>query len=169
MTRTDVMASSRPRKAGAASMRGRASSVLRGLSITAFLLMLALALAPGAALAAAPTTTGYTTTTPTTTGYGQTTPTPTTPTTPTTATKTTPSTGTLPSKESEKPTTSTPSAEPSPEKTSSTPTTATTAKSGTLPFTGFDLRWDIALGLLLLAAGFSIVVMQRRQRSDGGS
>lgn len=147
-------------------MRGRSSSVLRGLSVTSLLLMLALALAPGAALAAEPTTTGYTNTTPTTTGYGQTTPTPTTPT--TTTTKTTPATGTLPSKESEKPTTSTPSTEPSPEKTSSTPTT-TTAKSGTLPFTGFDLRWDIGLGLLLLAAGFSIVAMQRRQRRDSGS
>jgi hypothetical protein len=166
MTRTDVMASSRPRKAGAASMRGRSSSVLRGLSITSFLLMLALALAPGAAVAAEPTS-GYSTTTPppTTTGYSQT---PTTPTT-TTTTKTTPSTGTLPSKEAEKPTTSTPSTEPSPEKTSSTPTTTTAAKSGTLPFTGFDLRWDIGLGLLLLAAGFSIVVMQRRQRRDSGS
>ena len=146
-------------------MRGRSSSVLRGLSITSFLLMLALALAPGAAIAAEPTSpysaTPTTPTTPTTTGYSQT---PTTPTTP----KTTPATGTLPSKEAEKPTASTPSTEPSPEKTSTTPT-ATTAKSGTLPFTGFDLRWDIGIGLLLLGAGFSIVVMQRRQRRDSGS
>jgi cytoskeletal protein RodZ len=161
MTRTDVMASSRPRSAGAASTRRGPSSVLGELSLASFVVMLALALAPGAALAAEPTS-GYTTTTPPTTGT-----TPTTPAT-TTTTKTTPSTGTLPSKEAEKPTTSTPSTEPSPEKTSSTPTT-TTAKSGTLPFTGFDLRWDIGLGLLLIAAGFSIVVMQRRQRRDGGS
>jgi hypothetical protein len=165
MTRTDVMASSRPRRAGAGSIRGRSSNVLRGLSITSFLLMLALALAPGAAFAAEPTS-PYSTTPPppTTTGYSQT---PTTPAT-TTTTKTTPATGTLPSKESEKPTASTPSAETSPEKTSSTPT-ATTAKSGTLPFTGFDLRWDIGIGLLLLAAGFSIVAMQRRQHRDNGS
>jgi hypothetical protein len=129
------------------------------------LALLALALVPGVAAAAEPTTTGYTTTTPTTTGYSQTTPTTTTT---TTTTKTTPSTGTLPSKEAEKPTSTTPTSETAPAKTSTTPTT-TTPKSSTLPFTGFDLRWDIGLGLLLMLAGFSIVTLQRRQRRDGGS
>jgi hypothetical protein len=33
-----------------------------------------------------------------------------------------------------------------------------------LPFTGFDLRWDIGFGVVLLGAGFSILAMQRRQR-----
>jgi hypothetical protein len=156
MTRTDVMASSRPRKADAASIRRGSSGALRGFVIVP-LVLLALALVPGVAVAAEPTT-GYTTTTPTTTGYSQTTPT-------TTTKTTTPSTGTLPSKEAEKPTSTTPVAESAPAKTSTTPT----PKASTLPFTGFDLRWDLGLGLLLMLAGFSIVTVQRRQRRDGGS
>jgi hypothetical protein len=161
MTRTDVMASSRPRNAHAASTRGRSSRVLRGLSTIPLVLLLTLAFAPGVAAAEETANYGTPPTTPTTTPTTPTTPA----TTPTTA-ATTPSTGTLPSKEAEKPATTTPSTEPSPEKTSSTPTTTSPAKSSTLPFTGFDLRWDIGLGLLLLAAGFSIVAMQRRQRRD---
>ncbi len=150
MTRTDVMALSRPRTAGAAPMRKGASSVLRGLSILPLVLALALALAPGAALAAEPTS-GYGTTSTATTptsGYSTTTPTPT----------TTPSKGVAPSKEeAEKPkTTTTPASEVAP------------AKPSTLPFTGFDLRWDIGFGLLLMVAGLSIVVVQRRHRRDGG-
>jgi len=122
-------------------------------------LLLALAvLLPSTAVAAEPGTSGY--------GYGSqepnkpstpTTPAATTPATTTPATTTTPKTGTLPSKESEKPTT--PTSETEPEKTSSTPT-----KASTLPFTGFDLRWDIGFGVVLLGAGFSILAMQRRQR-----
>jgi len=169
MTRTDVMASSRPLTAGAALNRRRSSRLLHGLAMLPVLLALTLALAPGVAAAAEPTsgyTTPSTTTTSTepTTGY-------TTPSTTTTAkteikpsttpTKTTPSTGTLPSKESEEPKT-TPASEPAASNTSTTP------KSSTLPFTGFDLRWDIGFGLLLLVAGFSIVAIQRRQRRDGG-
>jgi hypothetical protein len=52
---------------------------------------------------------------------------------------------------------------------SSAPTTTTSpAKAGSLPFTGFDLRWTVGGGLLLVCAGGSIMVMQRRQRRDSG-
>jgi cytoskeletal protein RodZ len=162
MTRTDVMASSRPRTAGAASMRKGSSRILRRLSILPLLALLALALIPGAALAAEPTS-GYGTTSTSTTptsGYSTTTPAPT-----TTPTTTTPSKGVAPSKEAEKPTSTTPASETAPAKTSTTPTSE---KAGTLPFTGFDLRWDIGFGLLLMLAGFSIVLVQRRQRRDSG-
>jgi uncharacterized surface anchored protein len=103
-------------------------------------------------------------------GYNQKPNTPTTPATPaaptTPATSPTPSTGTSPSKESTTPSTGTsPSKEAAPATTSSTPTTKAT-KASTLPFTGLDLRWTIAVGLLLMGAGFSIVVLQRRQRRD---
>jgi len=86
-----------------------------------------------------------------TSGYNQT------PNTPTTTT-TTPSTGTSPEKETKTPTS---------EKTSTTPTTET-AKTGTLPFTGFDLRWSLGFGLVLMGAGFAIVAVQRRQRRQDG-
>jgi hypothetical protein len=160
MTRTDVMASSRPRNLGAAPSGTGSSTVVRGLRALPIALLLALAvLLPSTAVAAEPGTSGY--------GYGQepnkpstsTTPATTTPAT-TPATTTSPKTGTLPSKESEKPTT--PTSETEPEKTSTTPT-----KASTLPFTGFDLRWDIGFGVVLLGAGFSILAMQRRQRRHG--
>jgi hypothetical protein len=141
MTRTDVMASSRPQTAAAAPMRDGASAIWRRVSILA-LVLLALALVPAAALAAEPTS-----------GYG---------TTPTTTTNTTPSKGVEPSKEAEKPAATTPANEPAP--TSS----AAPEKASTLPFTGFDLRWDIGFGLLLTIAGFSIVLLQRRQRRERG-
>jgi cytoskeletal protein RodZ len=160
MTRTDVMASSRPRTAGAAPMRKGSSRIMRRLSILPLLALLALALVPGAAVAAEPTS-GYGTTSTSTTptsGYGTTTPTPTT-------TTTTPSKGVAPSKEAEKPSSTTPASETAPAKTSTTPTSE---KASTLPFTGFDLRWDIGFGLLLMLAGFSIVLVQRRQRRDSG-
>jgi len=67
-----------------------------------------------------------------------------------TVSKTTPSKAVEPSKEAEKPKEVAPTSE----------------KATSLPFTGFDLRWDIGLGLLLIAAGVSIVVLQRRQRRD---
>ncbi|MGO9320512.1 MAG: hypothetical protein ACLQBY_06895 [Solirubrobacteraceae bacterium] len=134
-------------------------SILRGISILPVVLLLALALVPGVAVAAEPTS-GYTTTTTTTSGYGSTPNKPST----TTTSKTTPATGTLPSKEAEKPTSTTPATEPAAAKTSTTPS----PKSSTLPFTGFDLRWDIGFGLLLTVAGFSIVAVQRRQRRHGG-
>ena len=98
MTRTDVVASSRPQKAGAAP-RGRdrpahcaGSSVLP----VAFALTMALVL-PAAALAAEEPLSGYTTTT-TTTTTPTTTPTTTATTTPAPTTTPTPTTGTSPSK-----------------------------------------------------------------------
>jgi ABC-type glycerol-3-phosphate transport system substrate-binding protein len=40
------------------------------------------------------------------------------------------------------------------------------AASTTLPFTGFDLRWTVGIGLLLVFAGGSIMVMQRRRHDS---
>jgi len=117
------------------------SSISRGLSALSVVALLALALLlPGTALAAEPTA-----------GYNQE------PNKPKT-TSTTPTTGTSPSKEAAKPT---PSSEPAPASTS-------TPKASTLPFTGFDLTWDIGFGLLLMGAGCSILAMLRRQRRHGG-
>jgi hypothetical protein len=110
----------------------------------------------------------------TTTGYQQT-PTPpnTTTTVTTTAANTTtgyqqtpvkPASGTGPSKE-----TATPTNSASPAKTT-TPSSSTTTHSAnsTLPFTGLDLRWIVGAGALLLAAGLSIRMVQRRERHDLG-
>ena len=134
MTRTDVMASSRPGTAGAAPMRGGSSRVRRGLLVLPVLLLMAFALAtPGAAVAAGTSTTE--------TGYNQ--------------KPNEPKEGTSPSKETTAPTTK---SEPA--------TTAAPEKASTLPFTGLDLRWTLAAGLLLMGAGFSIVLVQRR-RTDG--
>ncbi len=85
--------------------------------------------------------------------------------TPTPSTSTpTPSTGTSPEKTEKE--SSTPTKTTAPETTSTTPTTEPTAKkASTLPFTGFDLRWTIAGGVLLMAMGFSIVTAQRRRGS----
>jgi hypothetical protein len=142
MTRTDVMASSRPgTPVGAARIRSGSSGVWRGLAIAA--VAMAVALVPSVAIATSEPTAGYKSTP--------------------TVSKTTPSSGVAPAKE-EKPTTSTPAKETAPATTSSTPTSS--EKASTLPFTGFDLRWDIGLGLLLIAAGVSIVVLQRRQRRE---
>jgi hypothetical protein len=149
MTRTNVMASSRPQVAALATTRSRSSRARRRLVILP--VVLALGLAPVApALAASPTT-----------GYAE----------PGAKTPTTPKSGTSPSKSTKTPTTptTTPSKAVEPATTSTTPTTATEpAKASTLPFTGFDLRWTVAGGLLLIAAGGSIMVMQRRGRRDGG-
>lgn len=139
MTRTGVMASSRPHKDGAVSLDVMSAGMLRRLSTISAVLLLALALLlPASALAAAEPTSNYGST----------------PTTPTTTSKS----GTAPSKEASEPS-----------KTTAPATTGTTspetAKS-TLPFTGFDLRWSLAIGVLLIAGGFTIVAMQRRQRSD---
>ncbi len=46
-------------------------------------------------------------------------------------------------------------------------TTPVPAKQSSLPFTGFDLRWTVGFGLLLMGAGGWIIVAQRRQRRDG--
>ena len=152
MSRTDVMASIRPQEAGTAPMRRVSSRALRRLLILPFALLVAMALA-APALAAEGTT-----------GYNQT---PSTPkTTPSTTTTTTPtsSTGTSPLKEKSEPTKAT-----TPSTTSKAPTTTTApAKTSTLPFTGFDLRWSVAIGLLLIGAGFSIVMVQRRNQRESG-
>jgi hypothetical protein len=148
MTRTDVVASSRPQKAGAAPMRKGSSSAMRRLLVlpVAFALTMALVL-PATALAAEGLS-----------GYNNK------PT--TTSTTPTPTTGTSPSKESSTPTKTT-----APEATKSEPTTSTeptAKKASTLPFTGFDLRWTVGGGVLLIAMGFSLVMAQRRQRRDPG-
>jgi hypothetical protein len=140
MTRTNVMASGRPQAADAAPMRRGSPSVLRRLSALPIVLLLAIALAvPATALAAS-----------TTTGYNQTPPQP------------TPNSGTSPSKATKTPTT--PAKTVSPATASSTPSATKPAKASTLPFTGFDLRWTVGAGLLLVCAGGSIMVMARRRR-----
>jgi hypothetical protein len=143
MTRTDVMASSRPRTPGTSRAIGRSSTVRALVALPVILLMALAAFTPGMALAAG--------TTNSTSEYGTPPPTPST-------TKSTPATGTSPSKEEGTPATTTPKeAEPT---TSSAPEKEA---AKTLPFTGFDLRWSFGIGLLLIAAGFSIVVAQRRR------
>jgi hypothetical protein len=139
MTRTDVVASSRPQAVGAASMRMGSPRALRRLLVLPFALLLALALvAPTTALAATASKE---------TNYSQTAP--------------EPKSGTSPSKEA-----TTPAKAVAPSTASSVPTTES---SKTLPFTGFDLRWTVGIGLLLMGVGFSIVTVQRRQRRDSGS
>ncbi len=151
MTRTDVMASSRPRTPDAARKTRRKLVSLPILLLTALALV-----APGSALAAETTPTS---------GYNQEPnkpPTTTTTTTPTTTptTTTTPSTGTSPSKEEGTPATT---AEKTPAPTESSPAKE---EAKTLPFTGFDLRWSFAIGLALMIAGFSIVGLQRRRSNE---
>jgi hypothetical protein len=159
MTRTDVMASSRPWTEGATRMGSGSARLLRRLAvIPAALLALAL-FGPGTVLAAEgtsgysqepgkPTTTTTTTTTPTTT--------------PTTTTS--PTGTTSPSKETSEPTKAEAS---SPTPTSSSSPEESKAKASTLPFTGLDLRWSVGIGILLMGAGLSIVGFQRRQRHAG--
>ncbi|HUB73122.1 MAG TPA: hypothetical protein VL979_03675 [Solirubrobacteraceae bacterium] len=70
-----------------------------------------------------------------------------------------PKSGVAPSKESEAPAKE---AEPT---SSAAPTSE---KASTLPFTGFDLRWEIAFGVAMVIAGGSIVAVQRRHRRQDG-
>jgi hypothetical protein len=154
MTQTDSLVSSGPQTAGAASLSGEtfdsprrahASRVARRglLALPAVALALAVPAAPALAQ------TG-------TSGYNQKPPTPT--------TTSTPKSGTAPSKETTAPkaateptkTTTTPTTTPT------TPTTSTSPSQSTLPFTGLNLTWVLAAGLLLLAGGLSIRVIQRR-------
>jgi hypothetical protein len=147
MTRTESVVSSRPKAGPAASRNHTISSGLRRMSRRGALIvpiLLALMAPAAPALAAAPTS-----------GYTQE------PNAPTT----TPKSGTAPSKSSSKP--STGSAAPSTSSSAPTTTTATPSNS-TLPFTGLDLRWIVGGGLLLLAAGLSIRLTQRRQRGGIG-
>jgi hypothetical protein len=144
MTRTDVVASSRPQTADAAPIRKGSIFGSRRLVALPLALLLGLALTvPTAALAAGSTSKEN--------GYSQSVPTP------------KPATGTSPSKEK-----STPAKSVAPATTSTAPTTES-AKAQTLPFTGLDLRWTVGIGVLLMAAGFSIVTVQRRHhRNTGG-
>ena len=140
MTRTDVMASSRPRTAGASRTRIGSARTAGGLvTLVAVLLMTFALVLPSGALAAGESTSGYNQ-----------------------KPATTPTTGTSPSKEEKS---ATPASE-EPSKSTSSPTTSSSpsTKSSALPFTGFDLRWSLALGLLLVGTGFSIVAIQRRER-----
>jgi hypothetical protein len=101
-----------------------------------------------------------------TTGYYNTPPKPA----PSTSTTTpTPASGTGPSRETSKPrtTSSSPSSASSKPSSTSSPTIPTATHS-TLPFTGLDLRWVIGIGLLLIGAGVSMRLTQRRQRQGLG-
>jgi hypothetical protein len=151
MTRTDVEALNGPQTAGTEANRRGSSRAARRLMVLPVALLLAIVLA-ATSFAAQPLS-----------GYGgQSTPAP------------KPSSGTSPSKStktptSKTPTTTTPAAEPAPATSSSVPTTTTApAKSSSLPFTGFNLSWTVGGGLLLIAMGFSIVTVQRRQGRDSG-
>jgi hypothetical protein len=129
MTRTDVMASSRPRTEGAKPMSNKTSKI-RTLVVLPVVLLMGLALfAPTSARGATETTS--------TSGYNQEPPKP--------AEKE--QKGTSPSKEASEP----------------VATTAAEPTASTLPFTGLDLRWSFAIGILLLGAGISIIVVQKRQ------
>jgi cytoskeletal protein RodZ len=164
MTRTDVVASSRPQKADDATMR-KGSPRARKLVVLSVAFALMMALVSPAAVFAAEETSPYTSKPPTTTTTSTPPPTTSAATTPTPA----PTSGTSPEKQSSEPTKSTAPETKKEEPTSTTEPTATTAKKATsLPFTGFDLRWTVAAGFVLLAAGFSIVTMQRRQRRSSG-
>jgi outer membrane biosynthesis protein TonB len=161
MTRTDVVASSRPQKADEATMR-KGSPRARKLVVLSVAFALMMALVSPAAVFAAEETSPYTSKPPTTTTT--TTPPPTTAATPTPTP--TPTSGTSPEKQS-----STPEKSAAPETKKEVPTSTpapTTQKATSLPFTGFDLRWTVAAGIVLLATGFSIVTMQRRQRRSNG-
>jgi hypothetical protein len=144
MTRTDVMASSRPRTPGAVRKTRR-----KLVSLPILLVMGLALLAPTSAFAAEETS-----------GYNQT---PTTPTTTATTTPaTTPTTGTSPESAEKAPAETTPAKSPEPT-TSSSPAKE---EAKTLPFTGFDLRGVFAIGIALMIAGFSIVGVQRRRQSQ---
>jgi hypothetical protein len=155
MTRTDVMASSRPLTPGTTPTRSGSARLARRLAVIPATLLAIALIGPGTALAAEGTS-GYGSEPPKTTTTTTTTPT----TTPTT--ETSPTGTTSPSKETSEPTKSEePTSTSSPEKEK--------AKASTLPFTGFDLRWSLGIGLVLMVSGLSIVAVQRRQRRHGGS
>jgi hypothetical protein len=144
MTRTDFTASSRPQAVAAGlktAVPARRRSARRLIAVP-----VALALLVPATPALAQSSTS---------GYSQTPP-----------VKTTPSNGTGPSTSSSPPKSETSTPRSS---TPSTGSAAPTASSrSTLPFTGLDLRWIIGGGVLLMAAGLSIRLVQRRQGGDFG-
>jgi hypothetical protein len=155
MTRTDVEASSRPQAAGTEVRRRGSSRAARRLMVLPVALLLAIALA-------APTLAATSTSKEGLSGYGS-----------KPSSGTSPNSGTSPSKSTKTPTTGNtpaPANEPAPATSSSTPTTTTSpARSSSLPFTGFNLSWTVGGGLLLIAMGFSIVTVQRRQGRHSSS
>jgi hypothetical protein len=152
MTRTDSMVSGEPQTAGAAKLGSEPHgdcAAVRGRRVARRALLaapIALALAiPAPALAQTSVTSGYGTKPPVTTN-------------------TEPKSGTAPSKES-----TTPKEKASPAPAATTPATSTAptttspvATESKLPFTGLDLRWVLGAGILMLAAGLSIRLTQRR-------
>jgi hypothetical protein len=145
MTRTDVMASSRPQAEGAANLSKGSSRGWRRLIVLPVLLLLAIAVAaPASAFAAETTTTNKEGLS----GYEK-------------KEEKKEEKGTSPEKEKKPAEKETPKSEPA-------PASSPEAAKSTLPFTGFDLRWTLAMGGLLVAAGLSIVAVQRRHRRPGG-
>jgi cytoskeletal protein RodZ len=136
----------------------------RKLVVLSVAFALMMALVSPAAVFAAEETSPYNSKPPTTTTTS--TPPPTSTSTPTPTP--TPTSGTSPEKSSSTPEKSTAPEKKKEEPTKETAPTTTAKKATSLPFTGFDLRWTIAAGIVLLATGFSIVTMQRRQRRSNG-
>jgi len=133
MTRTDVVASSRPQTAGRI-VSGTSRAWRRRLALPVALLVAMALLVPAAALAASGTT-----------GEGL-------------------------STYNETKTTSSAAAEPA---AATAPSTAAAPakelpKTSTLPFTGLNLGNVIIVGVLLMGAGFSIVIVQRRRAGNAG-
>ncbi|MFI5005001.1 MAG: hypothetical protein ACHQE6_08300 [Solirubrobacterales bacterium] len=122
---------------GSRVRRGRRRIARRELLVLPAVLALIVPAAP----ALAQTSTGTSSTG--TSGYNQKPPTP--------KTEPEPKKETEPAKEAEK---TTPTTEP-------TATTPVTPKASTLPFTGLNLTWVVGAGVLLLAAGLVIRLVQR--------
>src|SRR5207302_1157262 len=168
MTRTDDVASNRSRKQGTTRLRAGLRRAWQTLAVVPVVLVLGALLTPASALAAE-STSGYSQTAPTPKTSTTPTPAPTSSTTPTPAPAPastpapTPTSGTSPSKETEKstPEATAPAKETAP--TTSTSPSTSTSKAATLPFTGLDLRWSVAIGVLLIGLGFSILAVQRRE------
>jgi hypothetical protein len=132
------VASSRPQATGTAPIRRGSSRAVGKLLVLPVAMLLAMAPAAPAIAAGSSGTSNYSQNP--------------------TAPKKTPAAGTSPSKAK-----STPGTAKSSASTGSAP-----AESATLPRTGLDLRLTIGMGLLLIAAGFSIAIVQRRQHRGGG-
>jgi hypothetical protein len=144
MTQTDFTALSRPQTAAAASKNtgGTRRRAVRGL----LALPVALAfLGPVAPALAASSTSGYGTAPP--------------------VTKPSPANGTGPSTSSSpaKTVPTVPAGAAAPRSTAAAP-----SSSSTLPFTGLDLRWIVGGGVLLIAGGLTIRMMQRKEGNGFG-
>jgi uncharacterized membrane protein len=162
MTRTEDLASSRSRKQDATRSRTGLRRAWQTLAVVPVVLLLGALLMPASALAAE-STSGYSQTAPTPQTSTTPAPTPTSGTSPSTTPAPTPTSGTSPSKEAK----TTPEATAPAKETA--PTTSTSpSKAATLPFTGLDLRWIVAIGVLLVALGCSILAVQRRQHGRSG-